>query len=133
MLYNVELHNLYFHQTCGKIKRFPQFSHINITALPVKLMRLISQGRLCNIYEAHSNRLRHVSRPLLATEWRCVTSAFCNTKLFEESTHTVDVLLKIITKDESWNFACDPLNDTQTHHLTEESGLQNFSTKLMLN
>jgi hypothetical protein len=47
-------------------------------------------------------------------EWRCVTSAFSNTELFEDSMHTADILLKIITKDESWDFACDPLNDTNT-------------------
>jgi hypothetical protein len=52
---------------------------------------------------------------------RCVTSDFYNTELFVESTHTADVLLKIVTKDESWDFACDPLNDTPTHHLKEES------------
>jgi len=57
-------------------------------------------------------------------EWRCVTTAFCNSELFEESTHTANVELKIITKDESCNFACDPLNDTPTHHLKEESGLK---------
>jgi len=54
-------------------------------------------------------------------EWRCVTSAFYYTKLLEESTHTADSLLKIFTKHESWDFACDPLNDTPTHHLKEES------------
>lgn len=52
-------------------------------------------------------------------DWKCVTSAFFNTELFEESTHTADVLLKIITKDESWDFAYDPLNDAR--HLKEES------------
>lgn len=34
-----------FHQTCGNIKRFPKFSHIDITALPVKLRGRISQGQ----------------------------------------------------------------------------------------
>jgi hypothetical protein len=58
---------------------------------------------------------------------------FCNSELFEESTHTANVQLKIVTKDEFWNFACNPLNDTPTHHLKEESDLQNFSTSLMPN
>jgi hypothetical protein len=31
-----------------------------------------------------------------------------------------DTLLKIITKDGSLFFACDPLNDTPTHHLKEK-------------
>jgi len=35
--------------------------------------------------------------------------------------HTADILLKIITKDESWYFSCDPLNDTPSHHLKLES------------
>jgi hypothetical protein len=57
-------------------------------------------------------------------EWRGVTSALCNTELFEESTQIVDVLLKIITKDVS----C-PLNDTPTHHLKEESVAHKISAQ----
>jgi hypothetical protein len=36
-----------------------------------------------------------------------------------KSQHTGDVLLKIITKDESWDFASDTVNDTPTHHQKE--------------
>jgi hypothetical protein len=45
ILYNVELHNLYFSSDIWEDKRFPQFSHININALPVKLRGQISQGQ----------------------------------------------------------------------------------------
>jgi hypothetical protein len=37
-----------------------------------------------------------------------------------KSQHT-DVLWKIITKDESWDFASDTVNDTPTHHRKDGS------------
>jgi len=46
-----------------------------------------------------------------------------------KSQHTGDVLLKIITKDESWDFACDTLNDTPTHDRKEGSLVYKISAQ----